>query len=442
MQTSTKPVVAIIGRPNVGKSTLFNRLSGRQSAIVSDIAGTTRDRVTTEAVWGDRPFILVDTGGLDLGETGGLGDEIRAQIDVAMDGADVLVLLTDSEEGTTPADLDAANLLRIGGKPVVVGANKAENERRQLLAQEFYTLGLGEPVPISAYHNQGIDDLMARVIALLPPEQPADEAEADIRLAIVGRTNVGKSTLVNTLTGQERAIVSDIPGTTRDALDTLVEIDGKSVLLIDTAGIRRRGRVERGIERYSVLRAIRAIDRAEVVVLVLDAEELATSQDTHVANHVLNAYRGLVFAVNKWDRAREAELTKPDATDLVRLRFGFAPYVPLCFVSALNGSGIEEMMGHVQVVHDEWQKGVPRYELRRVVMEAVAQHPPPAARGRSLKVFSVSMDETAPPTFTFYVNRPDMLHFSYRRYLENALRQAYGFEGNRLRIRVKGRGES
>ena len=441
MKRTAKPLVAIVGRPNVGKSTLFNRLVGRREAIVSEVAGTTRDRVTADTVWGDHPFILVDTGGLDLFPETDLWQKVKRQIEIAIDEADVIVMLADAGAGVTGPDRDVAEVLRTADKPVILAANKADNEEREAASVEFYELALGDPVPISAYHNVGIDDLMARVIACFPPEPQYPEPEADLRLAIVGRTNVGKSLLLNTITGQERAIVSEIPGTTRDALDTLITYDEKTVLLIDTAGIRRSGRIGPGIERYSVLRAIRAIDRADVAVLVMDASELATGQDTHIASYILDAFKGIVLAVNKWDLAPELGLNKEEAARWVRERFKFASYAPICFTSALDGSGIDHLLDTAQEVYQEWTKGVPRYDLRRTVMNAVAEHPPATSGRRSLKIYSVAQDKSGPPSFTFYVNRSDMVHFSYQRYLENTLREAYEFRGSPLRMRFKGRGE-
>ncbi len=439
-----KPLVAIVGRPNVGKSTLFNRLVGRQAAIVSEVAGTTRDRVVAETDWGDRPFIVVDTGGIDplAGSEGqDLGHEVWAQIEVAVAEADVIILLVDVSVGVTAPDRDAAQMIRATGKPVLVAANKADNEQREADAVEFYELGLDDPLPISAYHNIGVSDLVAEVIARLPPESEAVEPEADLRLAIVGRTNVGKSLLLNAITGEERAIVSDIPGTTRDSLDSVIAHDGATIHLVDTAGIRRSGRIKPGIERYSVLRAVRAIDRADVAVLVLDASELTTAQDTHVASFILDASKGIVLAINKWDLSGELGLDENEATNIVRRRFKFAPYAPTCFISALRGTGLDTLLNTAREVQEEWGKQLPRYGLRRTVMNAVAEHPPSASGRRSLKIYSVAQDRTAPPTFTFYVNRSDMVHFSYQRYLENAIREAHGFKGCPLRMRFKGRGE-
>ena len=339
-----KPLVAIVGRPNVGKSTLFNRVAGARTAVESDVSGTTRDRVTTDAEWAGRSFMLVDTGGLDLAASGDLSDEVREQVRVAIDDADVIVMLTDVETGVTAADRDVADTLRESDRPVVLAANKADNVTRQAMAVDFYELGLGEPLPVSAYHNEGVDDLMAEVVGLFPAPELGVEVEADVRIAIVGRTNVGKSMLLNALTGSRRAIVSDVPGTTRDAVDTALTVGERSFLLIDTAGIRRRGSIEPGIERFSVLRSIRAIDRADVAVLLLDASELATNQDAHVASYVLDAHKGMVLAVNKWDLAPELEMTREDAEAAVRARFAFASHTPLRFVSALRGTGAAELL--------------------------------------------------------------------------------------------------
>jgi GTP-binding protein len=436
----SKPLVAILGRPNVGKSTVFNRLVNRQSAIVSDVAGTTRDRVSMETEWAERPFILVDTGGLDVFPETEIWRKVKGQIELAIDEADVILFVVDASEGITTGDRDVAEVLRPLNKPFVLAANKADNEVRTAQALEFYELGVGEPVPVSAYHNLGMDELMSRVTDLFPPAEEVGGPEADFGLALVGRTNVGKSMLTNEILGDDRSIVSEVPGTTRDALDSFLTLqDGGVLRLIDTAGIRRRGRIEPGIERYSVLRTLRAIDRADVAVLLLDASEVATAQDSHVASYVLDAYKGLVLAVNKWDLADQLELDREKAERAIRLRFKFAPHVPIVYVSALEGTGIEELLQVARGVYDEWAKTVPRYGLRRVILDAVAEHPPATGGRRQLKVFGVAQDSSAPPSFTFYVNLSEMVHFSYRRYLENALRKAYGFEGSRLRMRFKGR---
>ena len=436
-----KPLVAIVGRPNVGKSTLFNRVAGARTAVVSEVSGTTRDRVTTDTEWAGRSFMLVDTGGLDLSASGDISDKVLAQVRVAIDDADVIVMLTDVETGVTAADRDVADTLRGSDRPVVLATNKADNDTRQAMAVDFYELGLGEPVPVSAYHNHGVDDLMAEVIRLFPAPDLGVEVDADVRIAIVGRTNVGKSMLLNALTGSQRAIVSDVPGTTRDAIDTMVTVGDRSFLLIDTAGIRRRGSIEPGIERFSVLRSIRAIDRANVAILLLDASELATNQDTHVASYVLDAHKGMVLAVNKWDLAPELEMTKEHAEAVVRSQFAFASHAPVRFVSALRGTGAAELLDVSLEVHAEWTRTLPRYELRRTVMEALGRHPPATTGRGALKVYGVTQDGSGPPSFTFYVNRSNAVHFAYRRYLENSIRSKFGFQGSPFRMRFIGRGD-
>ena len=437
----SKPVVAIVGRPNVGKSTLFNRLVGRSVAIVSKMAGTTRDRVTTETEWGEHLFILVDTGGLEIFPETEIWRQVRIQIETAIEDADVIVMMVDVTQGVTPDDIDVAAQLRPSGRKIVLAANKADTEARGASVAEFYELGLGDPYPVSAYHNIGLDDVMAEVIKSFPDETAFPEQEADLRLAIVGRPNVGKSMMLNAITGEERSIVSDVPGTTRDTVDTLITHDDRSILLIDTAGIRRRGKIGTGVEKYSVVRAIRAIDRSDVAVLLLDASEIATAQDTHVASQILDSFKGIVLAVNKWDLASDLGVTRDDATALVRDRFKFASFAPIRFTSSMTGMGLTDLLDTTLSVYGQWTKGLPRYDLRRTVMNAIAEHPPVAHKGRSVKIYSVAQEQTAPPSFTFYVNKADTVHFSYQRYLENRLREAYDFHGSPLKMRFKSRGE-
>ena len=434
-----KPVVAIVGRPNVGKSTLFNRLVGRTVAIVSKQSGTTRDRVMLETDWAEHNFILVDTGGLEVFPDTDMWRQVRGQVETAIDDADIIIMVVDVTEGVTGSDIDVADLLRVGGKPVVLAVNKVDTDRKAEGAFEFFELGLGYPHPISGYHNLGLDDMMAEVVTHFPPEPEFPEPDADLRLAIVGRPNVGKSMLLNALTGENRSIVSDIPGTTRDTIDTLIKYNDLDVLLIDTAGIRRRGKIGTGIEKYSVIRSVRAIDRADVVVLLMDAMEPATMQDTHIAGYILDAYKGVVFVVNKWDLLEGKGITKGEIEALLKDRFRFATYAPICFTSALNGTGLEELMDTSLDVYNEWTKGIPRYDLRRTMMSAIAEHPPTGIKGRTLKIYSVSQEEVAPPSFTFFVNRTDSIHFSYERFLENRLRRAYDFRGSPLKMRFKGR---
>ena len=446
MENHAMPLVAIVGRPNVGKSTIFNRIIGDRQAIVSDIAGTTRDRLITETEWANKRFLLVDTGGLESTDpttspTAQILDKVQSQVEVAIEDADVIIFATDADTGITPDDAEVAQKLRVSGNKVVLAVNKADNIQREADTSEFYKLGLGDPIPISAYHNHGVDDLMMSVVERLPSNDLNNQIESDVRLSIVGRANVGKSQLLNALTGDNRSIVSDIPGTTRDAIDSSIRHKDKSILLIDTAGIRRRGRIEPGIENYSVIRSIRAVERSEVSLLVLDATELATSQDSHVASYLLQAYRGIVIVVNKWDLSKDLGISKDDAKKIIRQRMKFIHFVPIQFTSALNKAGLDSMLNTVFKVHLQWNQELPRYDLRRTILNAVADHPPASNPRHGLKLYGVTQDRFGPPGFTFYVNRSDLVHFSYRRYLENILRKTYGFEGTPLKMRFKGRGE-
>ena len=436
-----KPLVAIVGRPNVGKSTLFNRIARSRTAIVSDVPGTTRDRITKDVSWLGRDFILVDTGGLLPFEEQEIWEKVKAQVEEAIQEADVIVMVVDASVGISSTDRDVAELLRRTGKTVVLCANKAEGRNREQQAMEFYELAIGEPLPVSAYHNRGLDELLDRVAYLLPEQIAQPEAEEAVKIAIVGRTNVGKSTLLNAILGYERVIVSPVPGTTRDAIDSPLTLDGRSLLLIDTAGIRRRGKVEPGIEKYSVLRAVRGVERADVVLLVLDGAELVTAQDTHVASYVLDAYKGVILVVNKWDLAQEMGFERSEILQEVRNRFKFISYAPVVFSSALEGAGIQEVLKAAIEVYEEWSRKVPRGEVSRVLMSAIADNPPPMYGKRGLKIHRVAQESTRPPTFVFYGNRSDLVHFSYRRYLDNVLHKAFGFQGVPLKLVFKGRGK-
>ncbi len=436
----TRPVVAIVGRPNVGKSTLLNRVVGRPLAIIEDRPGTTRDRNMADVEWGGVEFTLVDTGGLDLEPATTVGRGVLAQIETALDQAEVIVDMVDVTDGITPVDFDVADRLRRVNKPVLLVANKADNARRETEALEFYELGLGDPIAVSAHHGRGVAELLDRIVELLPAETPASEEEEVVKVAIVGRPNVGKSMLLNALIGDRRAIVDEIPGTTRDAVDTRFSFDGQDVLLIDTAGIRRRGRVKPGVERYSVLRAMRAIDRADVVLLVLDATETATSQDTHIAGYIQQAVKGIIIVVNKWDLIEDKDFTAWHKH--VRSQFRFASYAPILYTSAKTGQGVSEIMPRVNEVYRERLKRLPTAAVNNIVQEAVAAHNRPRDRARQLKILYATQAEVNPPTFVFFTNDARMVHFSYRRYLENRLRQAFGFNGTPLRLVFKTRGES
>lgn len=435
----TKPVVTLVGRPNVGKSTLFNRLIEERLAIVEDVPGTTRDRIYADARWGGLTLTFVDTGGLLPDSNGDLMASVRDQVEIAIAEAEVIVFLVDAKEGLTATDLDIAALLRRCNKPVILAANKADNESRRQAAVEFYELGLGDPYPISALHGTGTGDLLDAILDVVPPEQPEEEAEG-VRIAIVGRPNVGKSLLLNTILGEDRMIVSDKPGTTRDAVDSLVEWDGQPVTLIDTAGIRRRGRIEPGVERYSVIRALRAIQRSDVVLLLIDAVDGITAQDAHIAGYVVEEARGVVIVVNKWDLIEKDSHTMDAYTGEIRQALKFISYAPLVFVSALTGQRVGRALDVALRVQEARSHRAPTGQLNRVLRDAVLSHSPPSKRGKRLKIYYATQAGTAPPSFVFFVNDPQLLHFSYRRYLGNKLREAFGFEGSPLRLSFRKRG--
>ncbi|TES84759.1 MAG: ribosome biogenesis GTPase Der [Dehalococcoidia bacterium] len=435
----SKPIVAIVGRQNVGKSTLLNRLAGKRIAIVADMPGTTRDRVFADVSWQDTSFTLVDTGGLEVQPSSAISLGVKEQVQAAIAEADVIIFLVDSEAGILPSDLEIAQMLRRSSKPIILAANKSDNPKRESEAVEFYEMGLGEPLAISAYHGRGTVELLDRVGALLPtPQEP--EAGAEImKLAIVGRPNVGKSTLLNSLLGEERAIVDKTPGTTHDAINTLLDFGGQNVIVIDTAGIRRRGRWGRGVERYSVIRALRAIEEADVALLVLDATELLTSQDEHIAGYIQQAVKGVVLVVNKWDLAVNQDMV--ESNRYIRKKLKFMSYAPVVYTSAKLGQGVDRVMPEAFEVYQERQKRIATTEVNSVVQRAVAAHNLPRKGKKQLKILYATQAEVNPPTFVFFVNDPGLIHFSYRHYLENKLRQSFGFDGTPLRFVFKTRGE-
>ena len=434
------PTVAIVGRPNVGKSSLFNRMVAERIAIVADEPGTTRDRVTAFVTRDERTLAIIDTGGLVLGEEKGMVGAIRDQVAIAVAEADVLCFVVDVNAGLLPADEEVAGQLRREGKPVVLIANKADNRARERLAAEFYELGIGEPIIVSAQHGRGMNELWGGIIEALPePEELPPVPEGAIPVAIVGRPNVGKSSLVNAILGQERAMVQDEPGTTRDAIDTLLEYEENSYLLIDTAGMRRRGHIERGVERFSVARAMQAIERADVAVLVVDATEYLTAQDLHVAGYVQQAYKGLVLVINKWDLAQEEEIDRAEVEQIIRGRLKFFPSMPILFTSALRGRGVQAVLDAVALIQLGRMTRVTTGQLNRALIDALAEHPPPSSGRRRLQIYYVTQAEVNPPTFVFFANDPSLIHFSYRRYLENVLRRRFGFNGTAIRLIFRGR---
>jgi GTP-binding protein len=453
-----KPIVALVGRPNVGKSTLFNRLVGERLAIVDDTPGTTRDRLFGEVEWNGRAFHVVDTGGIDPTHGGktplSIGsadfiDEIKQQAKVAIDEADAVLFVNDGETGVTAADLEVADILRRSQKklpdgtfwpPIFVVANKTESRERRDMAPQFYELGLGEPYAVSAVHGTGTGDLLDALVASFP-EQAAEEEDDSIKIAIVGKPNAGKSSLLNKLVGEERAIVSPIPGTTRDATDTQIEFNGLPITLIDTAGIRKRGKIEPGVEQFSVLRSFKAIERADVALLLIDATTGITSQDAHIAGFILEEWKSCVVIVNKWDLVEKDSSSMEEYTRKIRADLNFMDYVPLLFISAKTGQRVDQVLPLALRVQEERLARLTTSRINEVIHKAQDAHPHPSHAGRQLKMFYGTQVRSDPPTFMIYVNDPKLMHFSYLRYLENQIRAEYGFLGTPIRIVTKGRRE-
>jgi GTPase len=463
-----KPLVAIVGRPNVGKSTFFNRMIGERLAIVEDLPGTTRDRLYGDTDWNGRTFTFIDTGGLEFGnrapvgqvgltgQRGDLMEHVMSQAQLAMDEADVIVFMVDARSGITAADEDVADLLRRTKKPVLLAANKADNAARRMDAVEFYALGLGDPIDISSIQGSGTGDLLDAIVEAFPPadENEDDEEDETPRFAIIGRPNVGKSSLLNSIMGYERSIVSEEPGTTRDAIDTEVIFEGRKIRLVDTAGIRRRGRVGAGIEKYSVLRSTRALERSDVAIVLVDATEGLAAQDTHIAGEILKQAKGAIVVVNKWDLAlaqrkaeREGDYPKPDdeiqSAEEYRIQLAedlkFIPYAPIVFASAKTGYHVKSIVEHALRIADMRYLRVSTSRLNQVVQDAVRRHDPNVIRAHPLKIFYATQLRVNPPTFIFFVNDPKGVHFSYERYLENRLRDAFGFDGTAIRLFFRAR---
>ena len=441
-----RPIVAIVGRPNVGKSTLFNRLVGERRAIVEDIPGTTRDRLYGTTTWGGVDFTIVDTAGLqepseiEASSTVEIAQMTREQARSAIDEADVIVFMVDTKAGMTAGDHEVADMLRRTDKPTILVANKVDNINRKDMAVEFYELGLGDPMAMSSYHGVGTSDLLDRIVENLPHFEEEPEI-AGPKIAIVGRPNVGKSRLVNALIGEERSIVSDVPGTTRDSLDTHMEWNGRPLTLIDTAGIRRRGRIEQGIEHFSVLRSMRAIDRSDVVLMVVDSTEGFTAQDLHIAGYVEEQKKGIVVVVNKWDLIEKDSSTMDLYRDEAKRQLDFLPYAPLVFISAKFGQRVQNVLEMALLVETERRKRVSTSALNKLLREAVAAHAPASKPGKWLKFYYATQADVSPPTFVFFCNDPQNVHFSYKRYLENQIRDQFGFVGNPVRMTFRGREE-
>lgn len=449
-----KPLVALVGRPNVGKSTLFNRLVGERMAVTDEIPGTTRDRLVGEFDWRGKLFQVVDTGGIEVYQPKGTRDstplaegsidfvpQIKAQALMAVEDADLVIMVVDSDAGITAADEEIAEILRRSEKPVIVAANKADHIRHVDNAVEFYGLGLGEVFAISAIHGLGVGDMLDAVVEALEGESfpETDEEDAHLKIAIVGRPNVGKSSLLNRLLGEDRVIVSPIAGTTRDAIDTDIIYFNERVTLIDTAGIRRRGKIEPGVEKYSVVRANKAMERADVVLLVLDASDGITEQDQHIGGYVLDANKSVVIVVNKWDAVEKDSRTQHEFEQQIREKFNFLPDPPLIFISALTGQRIHEVLETAQRVYEGRHFRIPTADLNRLLRESYQKHTPPIRGTRRLKIMYASQVATAPPLILFHVNDPKLVHFTYKRYLENQIREEYPFAGTPIRMSFRSR---
>ena len=436
-----KPIVAVVGRPNVGKSTLFNKLVGKRISIVEDTPGVTRDRIYAECEWLNRTFMLVDTGGIEPNTDDILLSQMRRQAQVAIDRADVIILVTDLQCGVTAADQDVANMLQKSGKPVVLCVNKADSVGEiPPEFYEFYNLGLGDPVAVSSVHGHGTGDLLDRVLEYLPAEAEEDYGEEVIRVAIIGKPNVGKSSLVNRMAGEERVIVSDIAGTTRDAVDTYVENEYGKYVLIDTAGIRRKARVTENVERYSVLRSYMAVDQADVCLILIDATEGFTEQDSKVAGYAHEQGKACIIVVNKWDAIPDkTDKTMQEFTNKLRVDFSFMSYVPFLFISALTGQRVNRLYELVNEVAAQNALRVTTGALNDLLANATARLQPPSDRGKRLKIYYITQASTKPPTFVAFVNRKELFHFSYQRYLENQIRDTFGLTGTPVRFLIRER---
>ncbi|HHY59154.1 MAG TPA: ribosome biogenesis GTPase Der [Clostridia bacterium] len=435
---SQQPIVAIVGRPNVGKSTLFNRIVGERIAIVDDTPGVTRDRLYQQAEWLGRSFTLVDTGGItDFSADGTIEKQMRYQAQLAIQEADLIIFVVDFRTGLTPDDWLVADILRRTAKPIILAVNKVENFADTSSLAEFYALGLGDPVPVSAAHGMNIGDLLDLVINHLPQVSATPEDEDAIRVAVIGRPNVGKSSLVNYILGEPRAIVSDIPGTTRDAIDSEVWVDGRKYIFIDTAGIRRRARISEATEKYSVLRAIRAVERCHVALIMIDAQEGVTEQDKRIAGLPHEAGKASILVVNKWDLVKKDSKTMQKFDQALREQLSFMAYAPSVYVSALSGQRIHKLLELINLVDEEAVKRIPTRMLNQYLEEVTTLSPPPSDKGQAVKLSYITQAGVRPPTFVIFTNRPEQVHFSYQRYLENKFRQAFGFEGSPIRFVFK-----
>ncbi len=438
----SKPVVAIVGRPNVGKSTLFNVLAGENISIVKDTPGVTRDRIYADVTWLDKTFTMIDTGGIEPDSKDIILSQMREQAQIAIDTADVIIFLVDVRQGMVDADAKVADMLRRSTKPVVLVVNKVDSfEKYMMDVYEFYNLGIGEPIPISSSSRLGLGDMLDEVVKHFPEQKNQDEEDEIPRIAVVGKPNVGKSSLINKLVGEDRVIVSDIAGTTRDAIDTKVAWNGKEYIFIDTAGLRRKGKVKEEIERYSVIRTVTAVERANIVILMIDAVEGITEQDAKIAGIAHEKGKGVIIAVNKWDAIEKNDKTIYKYREKIRNTLSYMPYAELVFISAKTGLRLQRLFETIDAVVENQTLRIQTGVLNEILTEAMAMQQPPSDRGKRLKIFYMTQVAVRPPTFVIFVNDKELMHFSYTRYLENRIRDAFGFGGTPLKFIVRERGE-
>lgn len=434
----TKPTVAIVGRPNVGKSTIFNRIVGERISIVEDVAGVTRDRIYSSADWLTHDFNLIDTGGIDIGDEPFL-EQIRLQAEIAIDEADVIIFLTNGREGVTDADEQVAKILYKTKKPVVLAVNKIDNPDMRDMIYDFYSLGFGDPYPISGSHGIGLGDLLDEVAKNFPVEGEEEPEDDVIRFSLIGRPNVGKSSLVNAFLGEDRVIVSDVAGTTTDAIDTSYEYEGQKYKIIDTAGMRKKGKVYENTEKYSVLRALKAIDRSDVVLIVLNGEEGIREQDKRIAGYAEEAGKGVMIVVNKWDAVQKDDKTMNKFIAEIRDNFQFLDYAPISFVSAKTRQRVHSLFEKISMISENHALRIQSSVLNEVIEDAVARNPAPTDKGRRLRIYYTTQVAVQPPTFVVFVNEPELMHFSYERFIQNRLRESFGFEGTPIRLITRAR---
>lgn len=436
-----KPLVAIVGRPNVGKSTLFNRLIGSRTAIVEDTPGVTRDRLYGDAEWENKVFTVIDTGGIETGKNDKMLDRIKKQAEMAIEEADIILFVVDGRAGVSLDDQEIALMLRKTNKNIILVVNKIEDYSKPDQLFDFYTLGLGEPYPISASHGMNTGDLMEKIVSYFPDNSDEIHDPDTIKMAVVGRPNVGKSSLVNTIIGRERVIVSDIPGTTRDAIDSTIIHNNQQYVIIDTAGIRRKGKIFENTERYSVIRSLRAVDRSNVVLMVIDAKEGVTEQDKRIVGYAHEQGKGIVLVINKWDLIEKDEKTLHKFEKKIRDELLFLHYAPIIFISAKTGQRVNKILDIVDFVAEQQNHRVTTSALNEVIKEATQLNPTPSDKGKRLKIFYATQASVAPPTFVMFVNEPELLHFSYRRFIENKIRESFGFQGTPIHFIVRKRNE-